>query len=358
MRPDELGPAEIAAWRSMQRATPYLDNPFLSYEFAVAVGRFRPGTEVAVLTEGQSIAGFFPFERRRRRLGVPVCGWLNSCQGLVHAPGVKWDPPALLGGCHLAAWQFDNLIAGQLPFRPYHGAIEAAAVIDLTRGFDVYYSNLRAQSPHFCRELARRARKLAREVGELRFEADARDGDLLRTLIAWKAEQYRQTSSFARFERSWLTGLLDALAMAHDDHLTGVVSGLYAGERPVAAQFGLRAGDLLVGWFTAYDRSFRKYSPGLIHIQRMIKELAARGIRTIDMGAGAKNYYKETLKSYNTVLARGIVTDWSVAGTAHRIRSASRIWVSSTAHQHPSLHHTADQILRRTGVARRVYGRL
>ena len=36
--PDELSSAEIAAWHSMQRATPSLANPFLSPEFAVAVG--------------------------------------------------------------------------------------------------------------------------------------------------------------------------------------------------------------------------------------------------------------------------------------------------------------------------------
>lgn len=358
VRPNELGRDEIAAWRSMQRATPYLDNPFLSYEFALAVGRFRPCTQVAVLTEDQSIVGFFPFERRRCRLGVPVCGWLNSCQGVVHAPEVKWDPRVLLSGCGLSAWQFDNLIADQLPFSPYHYATEAGAVVDLTQGFDAYYSKLRANSPRFCRELARRARKLAREVGELRVVTDRRDANLLRALIAWKTEQYRQTSTVARFERAWLVGLLDALLNSRGDHLTGVISGLYAGDKLVAAQFGLRAGDLLVGWFTAYDRSFRKYSPGLIHIQRMIEKMAADGIRSIDMGGGAKNYYKEILKSYDTVLARGIVTDSSVAGTVHRVRSVSRIKASNAAHQHPSLHWIADQVLRRTGVARRIYGRL
>ena len=124
VHPDELGPAEIAAWQSMQRATPYLANPFLSSEFVVAVGRFRPYTQVAVLTEGQSIVGFFPFERRQLGLGVPICGWLNCCQGVIHAPGVEWDPRELLSGCRLSAWQFDNIIVDQMPFRPYYGAVE------------------------------------------------------------------------------------------------------------------------------------------------------------------------------------------------------------------------------------------
>jgi CelD/BcsL family acetyltransferase involved in cellulose biosynthesis len=137
-----------------------------------------------------------------------------------------------------------------------------------------------------------------------------------------------------------------------------VVSGLYVGDKPVAAQFGLRTGDLLVGWFTGYDACFRKYSPGLIQLNRVVEELAALGIRAIDMGGGAKNYYKETLKSHETIVARGMVTDWSALGTAHRVRNASARWASRTTHQHPSLHRAADQILRRTGVARRIYGRL
>ncbi len=358
VRPDELGPAEIAAWQSMQRAVPYLANPFLSCEFVMAVGRFRPGTQVAILTEGQSIVGFFPFERRQLGLGVPICGWLNSCQGLIHAPDVDWEPRKLLSGCRLSAWQFDCLITGQLPFKPYHGAIESSAVIDLSDGFDAYYSKLRARSPHFCREIARRARKLAREAGELRIATDARDTSLLRTLLDWKSEQYRRTSHVDRFERPWLVGLLDALLAVRDDHLTGVISGLYVGDKPVAAQFGLRNGHLFVGWFTGYDMRLRKYSPGLIHLKKLLEEMAAAGIGVIDMGGGAKNYYKETLKSHETSVARGIVTDRSVLGTAHLVRNASTRWAAHTVHQHPGLHHAADQVLRRTGMARQIWGRL
>src|SRR5260370_26249517 len=159
VRPDELGPAEIAAWQAMQLAKPSLANPFLAPEFAVAVGRFRPSPQVAVLTEGQSITGFFPFERRRLSVGLPVCGWLTPCQGLIHAPDVKWDPQELLRRCRLSAWQFDNLIADQSPFEPYYEATSPSPVIDLSDGFDAYYANLRVKAPRFCRELAPRTRK-------------------------------------------------------------------------------------------------------------------------------------------------------------------------------------------------------
>lgn len=356
--PGELGPAEIAAWQSMQRATPSLANPFLSPEFAVAVGRFRPNVVVGVLTEGQSITGFFPFERRHLNMGVPVCGWLTPCQGLIHAPGVEWDPQELLLRCRLSAWKFDNLIADQRPFKPYHAATAPLPMIDLTDGFDAYYAKLRIKSPRFCRELARRTRKLAREAGELRMVPDSRDANVLRALMAWKSDQYRRTSHVDRFQRPWLVGLLDALLDTRGDHVSGLLSVLYAGGQPVAAQFGLRTGKLLVGWFTAYDPCFRKYSPGLIQLKQMAEELAAAGINAIDMGGGAQNYYKEVLKSHVIFTAQGIVTSQSVLGAAHRVHSVSTRWARRAVRQRPSLHHAADQILRRTGVARRAYGRI
>jgi CelD/BcsL family acetyltransferase involved in cellulose biosynthesis len=358
VRPDELGPAEIAAWQAMQRATPSLANPFLSPEFAIAVGRFRPGAQVAILTEGQSISGFFPFQRRRLGVGLPICGWLTPCQGLVYAPGARWDPQGLLRGCRLSAWRFDNLITDQWPFEPYHAAIKASPVIDLSDGFGAYYAKLRVKSPRFCKEITRRTRKLAREAGEMRLVADSRDANALRMLMAWKSQQYRRTSHVDRFEQPWLVGLFNALLATRGDYASGLLSVLYADNQPIAAQFSLRTRDLVVGWFTGYDARFRKYSPGHINLMHMVEEMAADGIRTIDMGAGAKNYYKETLKSYDTFFAKGIVTSRSMLGASHRARVTSYLRAARAVHQRPGLHQTADQVLRRSGVAQRIYGRM
>ena len=86
VRPGELGPAEIATWHSMQDATLSLADPFLSPEFARAVGRVQPDTRVAVLAGRETTTGFFPFERRRFGVGVPVGGWLSLSQGRRFAP--------------------------------------------------------------------------------------------------------------------------------------------------------------------------------------------------------------------------------------------------------------------------------
>jgi CelD/BcsL family acetyltransferase involved in cellulose biosynthesis len=358
IHPSELGPAEIAAWHAMQRDTPSLANPFLSPEFAMAVGRFRPGARVAVLTEGQSITGFFPFERRQFSAGVPICGWLTPCQGVIHAPGAEWDPRELLRGCRISAWRFDNLIVDQKPFVGYHSAIVAAPLIDLSDGFESYYAKVRMKSPRFWKEIARRARKLEREFGELRVVADSRDPVALRTLLAWKSEKYRQTSHVDRFEQPWLVALLDTLQATRGAYLSGALSALYAGDQLVAAQFGLRTQNLLVGWFTGYESSLRKYSPGLIHIKGLAEEMAAAGLHTIDMGGGAKNYYKEMMKSDDSFVAQGVVTNYSMLGIAHHARSTVAWTARRAVREHPRLHRAADELFRRSGLAHRIYGRI
>jgi CelD/BcsL family acetyltransferase involved in cellulose biosynthesis len=348
VRPDELGPGEVAAWRAMQRNTASLGNPFLCPEFAVAVGRYRPGARVAVLSDGPSVAGFFPFEKRRLGVGVPIGAGLTDCQGLIHAPGVDWDPRELLRGCHVSSWQFDHLVQDQRPFDRYVAAAAPSPVIDLADGFDGYQAKLQVKSPQFCRDVARRARKLGREVGELRFVADSRDRAALRSLMAWKSDQYRRTGRTDRFAQPWIIGLVDDLFATCGSHFSGLFSVLYAADAPVAAHFGLRSGPVLAHWFPAYDTGFSKYSPGLIQHLRMVEDTAAVGIRLIDMGKGAMRY-KETLKTGDLFVFEGAVTGRSPLAAVHRARIAPTHWAARTIRAHPRLFKAADQLLKRYG---------
>lgn len=357
IHPSELGAEEISAWHAMQRATPALANPFLSPEFAIAVGRLRPESRVGVLFDGQSVIGFFPFEKRQFGAGVPISGWLSPCQGLIHAPGAEWDPRELLRGCRLTTWKFDNLIPAQKAFAPFHVGTDPAPIIDLSEGFEAYYAALRAKSPKFCRELERKARKLGREVGELRAVSTSQDPRVLRTLIAWKSEQYRNTDHVDRFGNAWIVDLLETLLATQTDYLASTLSVLYAGDHPVAAQLGLRAGPLVVGWFTAYDTGYSNYSPGLIQLMRLAEGIAATGATTIHMGKGAQKY-TQGIKTGDIFVSQGAVTGRSVLGTAHRARNAVARWALLSARQHPMLHDTADTILRHSGLSSRTYGRV
>ena len=351
VHPGDLGWAELAAWHAMQRDTPALASPFLSPEFAVAVGTFRPGARVAVLADGGHPAGFFPFEKRRWGVGEPIGAGLSDCQGLVHVPGLEWDPRQLLRACGISVWNFDHLIAGQQPFERYQAATAASPVIDLTDGFEAYHAMLRARSRQLSANVARKARKMGREVGEVRFELDSRDACALRTFMYWKSEQYRRTGRADRFDKRWIVELIDLLFSIRSDAFSSQFSCLYAGDELVAAHFGLRSQHVLADWFPAYATGFGSYSPGLIMHLRLAEEAAESGIRQIDLGKGAKRY-KEALKTGDLFVGEGIVTGRSVVAAAGWTRRYPAMWAVRKVRQHPPLFDAVDGLLRRYGQVR------
>lgn len=347
VRPNELGADDIERWRTLQRQTPSLANPFLCPEFAVAVGRRLPGARVAVLTDGPHITGFFPFERRPLSVGVPIGSGLNNWQGVIHAPGADWDARHLLRGCGLSAWRFDRLVPGQDPFASYATATTAAPVIDLSDGFDSYREKICIRSRKFCRHVASRTRKLAREKGPLRFVVDSRDGADLRALLTWKSDQCRSNGWLDVFDRPWVVDVVEELSCTRTGSFGGLVTALYAGEDPVAAQLGLRYGTHLSGWFNAYNVRYRRYSPGLVQVLQMAEHLPAAGVRTIDMGGGAQ--YKEDVKSGDVFAAAGTVTRGTVSAAADRVRVASADWARRQVRRHRRVYRVADRVLRHYG---------
>jgi CelD/BcsL family acetyltransferase involved in cellulose biosynthesis len=347
-RPEELGPGEIAAWHRMQCQTKFLASPFLCPEFAIAVGVFSSSARVAVLTDGSEIIGFFPFEQRPFGVGAPIGGGLSGSQGVIHVPGAEWDPCQLLRECGLSVWRFYNLVEGQQSFAPYVDLVKRSSVIDLADGFPAYRERLRMRSPHNLSELARKARKLERESGELRFEADSRDRGELRVLMRWKSDQLRRNRSADIFDRPWVVGLIDYLTDLRRDTFGGFLSILYAGAIPVAAHFGLQFGNVLSGWFPAYDIRFSKLSPGLLQLLRMAEANAARGIRLIDMGTGTEGY-KQVLRSHDLLVTEGVVTRGRLAAGAYRAGGAGAGWARRQVKRHPLLFRAADRMARDFG---------
>lgn len=347
-RPSELGPGEIAAWHSMQLKTESLGNPFLCPEFAVAVDSFCSNARVAVLADGPEIVGFFPFQRRRLGVAVPIGYGINDCQGLIHAPDVEWDPPELLRACKVSVWHFDHLVEGQRPFERYATAVAPSPAIDLTDGFAAYQEKLRAKSPQFCKDLARRTRKLEREAGELSFTVDSRDLAELRALMRWKSGQYHRAGWADIFDRPWIVDVVDYLFSTHGDRFGGLLSVLSAGGTPVAAHFGLRSGHVLAQWFPAYETRFSRQSPGLIQHLRMAEETAALGIHLIDLGKGAERY-KQTLKNHDLFVAEGMAARAPLQAAVHRARLSAVSWAGPRIRQNPHLFRAADRLLRHYG---------
>ncbi|MER6998665.1 GNAT family N-acetyltransferase [Streptomyces sp. NPDC000410] len=293
----ELDEGESESWRELRAKSGAPANPFMEPEFTVAVGRVRPrSARVAVIEDDGAVAGFFPYENGPLGHGRAIGLGVSDCQGAVLRPGLRLTARELLGACALSAWEFDNLEAGQGLFVPDSAEEFGSPVIDVGEGYAAYEERLREQSPKFFRTTSAKERKLGRQAGDLRFVFDERDPAALRTLMEWKSAQYRRTGRRDRFAQEWINALVRGLHDTRAPACSGVLSVLYAADRPVAAHFGLRSRTVLSCWFPAYDTEFAKYSPGLILHLRMAEAAAADGIGVLDLGRGAAEY-KDALKT-------------------------------------------------------------
>jgi len=199
------------------------------------------------------------------------------------------------------------------------------------------------------KELASKERRLARDVGDLRFVMDSADPQALRTLLAWKGAHYQRTGATDMFARRWVVGLLEVLLDTRTKHFAGLLSELYAGDQLVAVQFGLRCGPVLAGWHLTYNTALPKYSPGLLQILHLARAAAASGIHTIDMGRGAMAY-KAMFSSQDLFVAEGQVVRRSPGAALYSVRYASEHRVRRFVRDHPPLFEAAMHA--RTRVAR------
>jgi CelD/BcsL family acetyltransferase involved in cellulose biosynthesis len=348
VRPEDLGESEISRWRELQEANPSLDNPFLSVEFTLAMGRLRDYVQVAVIQDNNTITGFFPYERHSFGIGKPLGGFLTTCHGLISAPELKVDIRSLLRACKISVFDFDHLVPGQPTFASYESDVRPAPVMDLSMGFEAYINQVKTNSPKNLKTIRYKERKLGREQGELRFEWNSADVETLRTLTSWKSGQYRRTGRVDRFAQPWIVRLLDEMHAEKSETFAGVLTMIYAGDRPVAGHFGLRTATTLVGWFPAYDPEFARYSPGIVHHLHMAEHAAGSGLRQVDMGKGGREY-KSWLKSGDLFVAEGRVSRPSPAAAVHWIGRTPVNKIRTIVTDHPYLYRFADRVLKGFG---------
>ncbi|MEV1081570.1 GNAT family N-acetyltransferase [Streptomyces sp. NPDC050211] len=350
-RPEELSTSLRRAWHEAMDESPDYANPFLAPEFAAGIGTYRGRAQVGVLHEGGESVGFFPYERNAFGVGRAIGLGLSDCQALVHRPGVSWDMRELLRACGLSVFEFDHLVDEQKPFGRFVTGTFASPVVDLTAGDGTYAEWLRATYPGMAKTTLKKERRLGRDVGEVRFVFDERDPRMLHRLMEWKSAQYRRTGRMDRFARPWIVELVDHFFQVREEHFTGVLSVLYAGDRPVAAHFGARSRTVFAAWFTTYDPELRYYSPGLLMHLRMAHAAGGDGVRVMDFGRGDKEY-KDWLKTRELRVGEGFATRPHPVATAHRLWRRPVRGLRNTVLAHPGLREPADRLLKSVGALR------
>jgi CelD/BcsL family acetyltransferase involved in cellulose biosynthesis len=311
-----LTPSELARWSELQQAKPLYRSPFFRPEFALIVARVRD-VRVAVVED----AGFFAFEAGRRGHGRPAGRPFSDYHGPVLDDGAAIDARELVRACGLATWSFDHLPAGIAPFAPHVWTQGASPYLDLTEGFDAEAAGRRA--PSDIRGARRKARKLAREVGPLRFVPHSDDPDLLARAIAWKRRQYAETGVRDVLADAGGRELLRHVHAARESAFAGLLSVLHAGDQVAALHLAVRSGGVLHSWFPAYNPELHRYSPGLVLLLELAAAAPALGIRELDFGKGEARY-KLALATGTVPLQEGCVGARPLSALPVRLRRSAR----------------------------------
>jgi CelD/BcsL family acetyltransferase involved in cellulose biosynthesis len=326
----DLTPAEWALWLDIQERSGVYESPYFRPEFVQTVAAVRDDVEVALIAQDGQTVGFFPFQRGSLNLGKPVGGKLSDYHGPLVRQTAALDPVELLRGCRLASWDFDHLVTATSAFAPYVSIRDRSPGLDLAEGFAAYAQQRRAAGSEAIPKQGRKTRKLAREVGPLRFTPDADDDEAYALLKSWKSAQYLRTGLADVFSFSWTIELIARLREHRTVEFAAPLTVLRAGDKVAAVALSLRSRGVLHHWFTAYNPELSSYSPGVALLVQLAEESAGLGIRKIDLGRGDERY-KWSLASSSIEVGEGAVAcpalgTWLRAGWRR-----SRDWLAHSA---------------------------
>lgn len=293
---DQMSIDQVQAWDALQRTDPNCDNPFFRPELIQLAAQVQPNVEVAILQENGEAVGFLPFERSAGDIGLPVISRISDMHGAVVRRDIPWDAADLIRQAGLNVWHFDHLPATQKPFAPWFRSLEDSPYIDLKDGFDAWCQDRREAGSSAISQAKRKARKLGKDIGPVRFELHDGEPDVMAALISWKSAQLEQQGFLNIFNFDWVRDLMELLQDWSTNGCRTCLSALYAGDRLVAAHLGLHSGAVLSSWIPAYDAEVSRYSPGLILHVEMARAAAEAGITRIDLCRG-ENQLKSSLMS-------------------------------------------------------------
>jgi CelD/BcsL family acetyltransferase involved in cellulose biosynthesis len=298
-------------WTATQEADSRLASPYFCPEFTAAVASVRNDVYVTVIRDKHELTAILPFQRTRWGNGGPVGGLVSDFQGIIAQENISVDLRTLARSCKVRSWDFPFVLASQVVFQPFHSGTIASPYMELSDGFEAYCDERRTAGSHQIREGLRKARRLAREIGPIHLEYSSDNDSIMKTLFAWKSSQYRATNKPDILRDGWIPDLLRRIHRTKGEHFGGVLSALYAGDRLIAAHFGMRSKEVLHWWYPAYDPNFASHSPGLILGLELAREASLRGISRIDLGYGEERY-KTSFMSGATQVAHVVVdaTAW------------------------------------------------
>lgn len=146
---------------------------------------------------------------------------------------------------------------------------------------------------------------------------------MLKQLLHWADARWGRTAST---ESGWAGGALERVLCTQSPRFGGMLSVLYAGDKVVAAHFGMRSRKVWHYWWPAYNPDFARYSPGVGLLLEMARSARPLGVETIDLGKGGQPY-KQRLKNASVSLAEGTVELLSFSTLPRKLRRNSEDFI-------------------------------
>lgn len=341
LRPTELSPGDLAAWRSFCAMTPDFQNPLLGPDFALLMDKARDDARVAVFRRGGETIGFLAFHRRPSGFARPMGAAFGDYHGIVSPPEERFDARDALAAAKISAFRFAGLID---PHGLFGGAGDASCpgYVLTAETPDAYAERLREANPKFFKNVRRLQNKLEREWGELTLTPGDTSQEAFDQLMAWKRDQFRRTGCHDVFGPAWASQLFQTVFEMRDGKLQGAMTTLRAGGRLVAGHFGPRLGKVWHGWVSAMDPDASSCGPGQVMMLMVPEIMQGLGLATYDMGRG-HDHYKAPFASQVRQAYEGLAVSRSLAGLA--ASSLERAWeIAGRDSAAMKLHRRLDQI--------------
>lgn len=323
LRPSQLSDTQREQWQAFVDDHS-LKTPLLQPEFIFWCAQYNTELQILCIEDGNNRA-FLPVNLNEN-IASEFIGRLSDFCGPVTSKGYAMDSRAVLRSAGLSALHLNtsviplnNATLIQTRLSPY---------IDLGSEKDQWLTTLKQKKSSTLNSTQRKARKMIKEVGPLRFELHSDSHYAMQCLVDWKGAQRDRTATVDVFQTPWVSEMLHSLPTYQSSNFRGALSCLYAGDELVAVHLGLHSNHTLHWWLTTYNPKFQKYSPGANLLIELCKAAQDHGLSRIDLGFGEERY-KTSFKNGDSELY-SYISDASLG--IQLLRKAYRFGIQTVKH--------------------------
>lgn len=289
----ELDADLLMQWQLLQSISPVYHSPYYHPQYSQIIAAARPDVRVLVIEDAGQVIGFFPYHKINRfRAGV-IGGGLTDYQGPVCSFQHRLPVGEMLKAMGVAYMGFNHMPQERLDFSAYAWSESRSLTLNLEGGFTAYAQRLNdKRDASLLKKVETNERKLAKKFGALSFTMDSGSATEFDALLSGKSAQFTRTLGAEHdiFATPWIREVAQGIFSQHSADFSGILSSLYAGDKMIAAHFGMRSGHVLHYWFPWYDTDYAEFSPGLILLASCARAAQTHQIELIDLGRGEQAY--------------------------------------------------------------------